>query len=202
MEDQKPYFMPDAGTDTSKDRRSRMEIESLDLGAEVRAVGLELIDPETREPIGGDEAGRAWASTLRALVGSEAWTLDFFAHLDRVREFCRLRSIPFREPNAHVVVIAAPPSELLEETFERFAGETFGVRAGALVADDPTVEGELANRGVDAYHKAFPNYLFCAVCDFENGFLTVLSERLWASEVIRRTRAAVSDLRVDVVRPA
>jgi hypothetical protein len=100
-----------------------------------------------------------------------------------------------------VVVIAAPPSELLEALFERFAGETFGVRAGALVADDPTVEGELAKRGVDAYHKAFPNYLFCGVCDFENGFLTVLSERLWASEVIRRARAAISDLRIDVVRP-
>jgi hypothetical protein len=202
MNDQKSYFMPDSGADAPKDRRSRMEIESLDLGADVRAVGLELIDPETREPIGGEEAGRAWAATLRALAGGEAWTLDFFAHLERVREFCRLRSIPFREPNTHVVVIAAPPSELLEALFERFAGETFGVRAGAQVADDPIVEGELAERGVDAYHKAFPNYLFCGVCDFENGFLTVLSERLWASEVIRRTRAAVSDLRIDVVRPA
>ena len=202
MNDQKSYFLPDSGTEAGKDRRSRMEIESLDLGADVRAVGLELIDPETREPVGGDEAGRAWAATLRALAGDEAWTLDFFAHLERVRDFCRLRRIPFREPNAHVVVIAAPPSELLESLFERFADETFGVRAGALVADNPIVEGELAERGVDAYHKAFPNYLFCGVCDFENGFLTVLSERLWASEVIRRTRAAVSDLRIDVVRPA
>jgi hypothetical protein len=202
MEDRKPYSMPDSGTETEQGHRSRMEIESLDLGADVRAVGLELIDPETREPITGGDAARAWAATLRALAGADPWVLDFFAHLERVRDFGRLRSIPFREPNAHVVVIAAPPSELLETLFERFAGETFGVRAGALVADDPTVEGELAKRGVDTYHKAFTNYLFCGVCDFENGFLTVLSERLWASEVIRRTRAAISDLRIDVVRPA
>ena len=86
---------------------------------------------------------------------------------------------------------------------ERFAGQTFGVRAGApLLAGDASVEGALAERGVDAYHAAFPQYLFCCVCDFAGGFLTVLSNQLWASEVIRRARAALENLPVEVTRPA
>jgi hypothetical protein len=64
------------------------------------------------------------------------------------------------------------------------------------------VEGALAERGVDAYHAAFPQYLFCCVCDFEGGFLTVLSNQLWASEVIRRARGALENLQVEVTRPA
>jgi hypothetical protein len=64
------------------------------------------------------------------------------------------------------------------------------------------VEGALAEHGVDAYHAAFPQYLFCAVCDFEGGFLTVLSNQLWASEVIRRVRGSLQNLRVEVTRPA
>src|SRR5665213_2123430 len=202
MEDQTSNFIPDPDLNASEDHRSRMEIEPLDLGPDVRAVGFELIDPETREPITGPGAARTWEATLRALAGQEPWGLDFFAHLERVREFCKLRGIVFREANARVLMIDAPAEEPLQALFERFAGETFGARAGALISNDPTVESGLAGHGVDAYHGAVPNYLFCAVCDFENGFLTVLSERLWASEMIRRTRAAVADLRVDVVRPA
>jgi hypothetical protein len=40
------------------------------------------------------------------------------------------------------------------------------------------------------------------VCDIEGGFLTVLSNQLWASEVIRRARRALENLRVEVTRPA
>jgi hypothetical protein len=54
---------------------------------------------------------------------------------------------------------------------------------------------------VDAYHAAFRNYLFCAVCDFENGFLTLLTEKLWTSEVLRRVKPAVAGLPVEVARP-
>lgn len=191
------------GEEAVPERRPRMEIEPLDLGADVRAVGFELIDPETREPVIAAEAGGIWAATLRALAGAEPWTLDFFAHVQRVREFCRLRGIGIREPNPHVVVIDAPGPEHLEALLDRFAGETFGVRAGNIaIAADATLENNLAERGVDAYHTAFATYLFCGVCDFENGFFTLLSEQLWASEVIRRVRPAVADLRVDVVRPA
>ena len=85
---------------------------------------------------------------------------------------------------------------------ERFESETFGVRAGTPVtAGDATLEGALAKGGVDAYQEAYPEYSFCAVCDFENGFLTVLSGQLWASEVIRRARAALEGQQVEVARP-
>jgi hypothetical protein len=181
----------------------RLEVESLDLGADVRAVGLELIEPQDREPVKGAEGAAVWAALMPALVGEQPWAIDFFAHLERVREFCRGQAIAFREPNAHAIVIPQPQEAGLQPLFERFAGETFGVRAGApLATGDAAVEGALAEHGVDAYHAAFPQYLFCAVCDFEGGFLTVLSNQLWASEVIRRVRGSLQNLRVEVTRPA
>jgi hypothetical protein len=181
----------------------RLEIESLDLGADVRAVGLELLEPETREPVTGREAARIWAALMPALAAGQPWAVDFFAHLERVRDFCRQSAIAFREPNAHAIIVPQPEHAQLQPLFERFAGETFGVRAGApLLAGDASVEGALAEHGVDAYHAAFPQYLFCCVCDFEGGFLTVLSNHLWASEVIRRVRGALENLQVEVTRPA
>ncbi len=181
----------------------RLEIESLDLGADVRAVGLELLEPETREPVTGSEAAGIWAALLPALAGAQPWAIDFFAHLERVHDFCRRHEIAFRDPNAHTIVIPQPEREQLQPLFERFAGETFGIRAGGpVLAGDASVEGALAASGVDAYHATFSQYLFCAVCDFEGGFLTVLSSQLWASEVIRRARAALETLQVEVARPA
>jgi hypothetical protein len=141
------------------------------------------------------------------LATGEPWTLDFFAHLDRVREFCRLQKLPFREPNDHALVIGGSDivdagQGKLAAMLERFAGETFGARAGAPVATgDAALEGGLAERGVDAYESAFRDYLFCGVFDIENGFLTLLSERLWASEVMRRVRAVLTGLHVEVTRP-
>ncbi len=185
----------------------RLEIESLDLGTGIRSVGLELIVPETREPVQGLEAARLWAAILISLVAEESWSLDFFAHLERVREFCRQQELPFREPNDHALVIAGSSiielsSDKLAALLERFAGETFGARAGKpVVAGDAAVEGGLAERGVDAYETAYPDYLFCGVFDIENGFLTLLSDKLWASEAIRRTRAALTSFHVDVTRP-
>lgn len=181
----------------------RMEIAALDLGSDVRSVGIELIDPETREPVTAEDASKIWAAAIPLLAGDEPWVLDFFAHLDRVREFCDSRHIQFREPNAKVVVIAQPPPDSLRAICERFAGETLGVRAGGnAVSGDSGVEGALAQKGVDAYHTALNQYFFCAVCDFQNGFLTILGDRLWASEVIRRTRSALDALHVEVTRPA
>jgi hypothetical protein len=180
-----------------------LEVEPLDLGADVKAVGLDLVEIESREPAHGADAARLWAATLGALPGTEPWALDFFSHLDRVREYCRLHAVPFEEKAAgHSLVIPAPPGDALVGLVERFAGETFGVRAGALLAaGDPAVEDDLAERGVDAYHSAFRNYLFCAVCDFENGFLTLLTEKLWTSEVLRRIKPATATLPVEVARP-
>jgi len=180
-----------------------MEVEPLDLGAEVKAVGLDLMEVESREPARGGDAARIWAATLEALPGTEPWSLDFFAHLDRVREYCRLHAVAAEEKSSgHCLVIPAPSRAALTGLVERFAAETFGARAGAgLASDDATVENELARKGVDAYHAAFRNYFYCAVCDFENGFLTLLTEKLWTSEVLRRVKPAVASLPVEVARP-
>ena len=44
-----------------------LEIEPLDLGADVRAMGLELTEAdENREPIRGADAARIWSRVLRA----------------------------------------------------------------------------------------------------------------------------------------
>lgn len=129
--------------------------------------------------------------------------LDFFSHLDRVRDFCDRHGIAYREANARALVIPAPAPEALESLIDRFQAETFGARAGGPVAaDDAALEGELARRGVDAYDKAFPNYFFCAVCAFENASLVILSEKLWASEVIRRVRPVLKGLEVEILLPA
>ena len=73
------------------------------------------------------------------------------------------------------------------------------MRAGALLAQgDPDLEGQLARRGVDAYHASFQNYFFCAVCSFDDGSLVLLSQKLWASEVIRRIRPTLEGLDVEV----
>ncbi len=180
----------------------RLEVEPLDLGADVKAVGLELVDRESREPVRGADAARIWGAVLPALAGADPWALDFFSHLDRLRGFCRLHQIAYREAARRCIVIASPAAEPLAALLGRFEGKTFGVRAGGpLASGDAALEGDLARRGVDAYHPLFANYFFCAVCDFENGFLTLLTNRLWASEVIRRVRPVLDGLPVEIARP-
>jgi hypothetical protein len=181
-----------------------LDVEPLDLGADVRAVGLDLVEAdENREPVRGSDAARIWSRVLRAAAGQEAWALDFFSHLDRVRDFCQRHAIAYREASQRSLVIPAPEPEALESLFDRFQGETFGARAGGVLpAADSALEGELARRGVDAYHNAFPRYFFCAVCGFEDGLLVLLSEKLWASEVIRRVRPVLQGLDVEVRLPS
>ena len=179
-----------------------LEIEALDLGADVKAVGLELIETGSLEPLRGPEAAKIWSAALPAIAGKELWGLDFFSHVDRVREFCRLHAMHFQNAAERCCFIPQPELEQLTEIFERFEGETFGVRAGnQLTAGDAALEADLAHCGVDAYHPAFPRYYFCAVCDFENGFLTLLSKHLWASEVVRRIRPVVENFQVSVAWP-
>ncbi len=179
-----------------------LEVGALDLGADVRAVGLELIETESHEPVRGDDAARIWAAVVTALAGAEAWALDFFSHLGRVREFCEAQRVRFREAAGRSIVVPQPGPAELTKLFARFETETFGARAGgAAVNGDAALEGELSRRGVDAYDTAYPGYAFCLVCSFESGDLTVLSEKLWASEVIRRVRTAVEPLDVMVSRP-
>jgi hypothetical protein len=180
-----------------------LEVEPLDLGPDVRAVGLELVERgENREPVRGPDSARIWSRVLLATAAAEPWALDFFSHLDRVRDFCQRHEITFREPASRCLVVPEPEPTALEALLDRFQSETFGARAGAqLTSGDPALEGELARRGVDAYHQAFPHYYFCGVCNFEDGSLVLLSQKLWASEVIRRARPVLEGLEVELRLP-
>src|ERR1700733_9654802 len=56
--------------------RSLLDVEPLDLGSDVRAVGLELVEAdENREPVRGIEASRIWSRVLWAATGKETWSL-------------------------------------------------------------------------------------------------------------------------------
>jgi hypothetical protein len=176
-----------------------LTVEALDLGPDVRALGLELVDPETEEPVGGKEAAQLWSRALVALAGEQPCVLDFFAHLDRIREFCIDNDVRFRQTSAGGLAVTDSDPDALARVFERFEGETIGARAGALVADgDAGLEGELRRRGFDAYHRAYPRYFFCAICELEIGSVTVVSEKLWASEAARRLRPALKGFPVSV----
>ena len=165
-------------------------------------IWLELVEPESRVPVRGAHSARIWGRVLPALAGGEPWALDFVSHLERVRDYCGQHGVVFREAAARCLVIPAPDAEALAALLERFAGETFGVRAGgAAGSGDAALEKNLSHRGVDAYHHVLTQYFFCAVCDFENGFLTLLTNRLWASEVVRRLRPALGELDVEVTLP-
>jgi hypothetical protein len=177
-----------------------LDVEPLDLGADVRSVGLDLVEAdENREPVRGGDAARIWSRVLQATAGQEPWALDFFSHLDRLRDFCRRHGIAYRESSQRSIVIPALDPAALESLIDRFQGETFGARAGGVLPGaDAALEGELARHGVDAYHTAYPRYFFCVVCGFKVGSLVLLSGKLWASEVIRRVRPALKGLDVEV----
>jgi hypothetical protein len=182
--------------------RYRLEIEPLDLGADVRAVGLELTETMRGEPTRGAEAARIWSRVLPALAAGEPWALDFFSHLGRVRAYCQAHGIAYREAAARLLVVHDPALEETELLFARFEGELFGARAGELLTTgDAALEGELSRRGADAYHPVFGNYFFCAVCDFSRGALTLLSRHILPSEVVRRLGPVVRELDVEPVLP-
>jgi hypothetical protein len=179
-----------------------LDVQALDLGAGVKAVGLELLETENREPVRGTDAAKIWSAAFPTLVGSESYVVDFFSHIDRVREFCKARGIVLREAAERCVVLPQPDQEQLRQIFERFEMETFGIRAGASAQSaDALIEGDLSKRGLDAYQPAYARYTFCAICEPEDGWVTILSESLWPSEVIRRLRPAVQAFDVHIARP-
>jgi hypothetical protein len=179
-----------------------LDVEAMHLGEGVKAVGLELIETENREPIRGKQAAEIWAAIFPALAHDEPYVVDFFSHIDRVQEFCKARQIEYREAAGRCVVLPHPRQSQLFQLFERFEGETFGIRAGAATdAPDTALEGELSKRGVDAYQPAYERYFFCAVCDLEDGWVTLLSATLWATEVIRRVRPAAQPFDIYIARP-
>ncbi len=179
-----------------------LDVEALDLGPGVKAVGLELVETENREPVRGKRAAEIWAAVIPALAHEEIYVVDFFSHIDRVLEFCTARKIAYREAGGRSVVLPQPRQVQLFQLFERFEGETFGIRAGASAANpDTALEGDLSKRGVDAYQLAYERYAFCAVCEPEDGWVTLLSATLWASEAIRRVRPAVQPFDIYIARP-
>lgn len=179
-----------------------LDVESLDLGADVTAVGLELLETESREPVKGKEAAAIWAAAFPALAAKEYYVVDFFSHVDRVRDFCKLHEIPFREAAGRCLVLPEPREAQLQQLFARFEGETFGLRVGAAAeAADAALENELSHRGLDAYQPAYTRYTFCAVCEPEDGWVTLLSKTLWPTEIIRRLRPAVQRFDVYIARP-
>jgi hypothetical protein len=179
-----------------------LDVQALDLGPNMKAVGLELLETESREPVKGKDGAEIWAAFFVALAGSDFFVVDFFSHVVRVREFCKARGIAFREAGDRCLVLPRPAKEHLSAVFERFEAETFGVRAGGVASEtDAAVEGGLSRRGLDSYQAAYGRYTYCAVCEPEDGWVTLLSENLWASEVIRRVRVALQPFDVYIVRP-
>jgi hypothetical protein len=179
-----------------------LDVEALDLGPGVKAVGLELVETENREPVRGKKAAEIWSAVFPALAHEEYYVVDFFSHIDRVEEFCKARKIEYRGAGVRCVVLPQPRQGQLFQLFERFEGETFGIRAGATSqTTDAALEGDLSKRGVDAYQLAYERYLFCSVCEPEDGWVTLLSASLWASEVIRRVRPAALPFDIYIARP-
>ncbi len=179
-----------------------LDVESLSLGSDVKAVGMELLETESREPVRGSQAAQIWSAAFPVLAGEEFYAVDFFSHLDRVKEFCDTHEIRYRVAAERCLVVPKPTQEQLLELFSRFEGETFGVRVGpAAETADTALEGELSKRGLDAYQNAYARYTFCAVCEPEDGWITLLTEKLWPSEVIRRVRPALQPFDVHIARP-
>jgi hypothetical protein len=207
-----PEFNPEP--DPQLQPALRLLIEPLNLGPDVRAISLDLAEEGADDPAAGPDALAIWNAAVPALIASEEWTLDFVSHLDRVREFCRANNIPFREAGARCIAIAHPTVDQLELLFTRFEMETFGFRARKLqptgtspivdaskYLEDADLESELSKRGMDGYHGAFTRYTLCAICDFENGSIVLLTEKLSSGEVLRRLRPVVTELGAKIERP-
>jgi hypothetical protein len=179
-----------------------LDVQAMDLGPGARAVGLELIETESREPLRGSDAAAIWAPALIALTAKETHVVDFFSHLDRVRDFCASHGIAIREAASRCVVIPQPSEELLRQLIARFEAETFGMRVGPAAAEaDVELEKELSHRGLDAYQPAYSRYTCCAICEPSDGWVTLLSDSLWPSEIIRRVRPALQAFDVYIARP-
>jgi hypothetical protein len=179
-----------------------LDVQPLELGDDTKAIGLELLETESREPLRGPVAAQICSALFPALAAKESLVVDFFSHLERVREFCKLHGMVFREAASRCLVLTQPSQEQLRLVFERFEKETFGIRVGPTAEqEDAVLENELSHRGLDAYQAAYSRYTFCAVCEPEDAWVTLLSDKLWPSEVIRRVRPALQPFDVYLARP-
>ena len=97
-----------------------LDVETMDLGPGVKAIGMELLETESREPVRGADAIAIWSEVFPALVNQEPFVLEFFSHLARVRDFCSARQIVFREAAGRCIVVPQPNKEQLRDLLERF----------------------------------------------------------------------------------
>ena len=140
---------------------------------------------------------------MLALAAKESFALDFFSHLDRVREFCNTHSIPFREAAARCLVVPQPSLEQSSPAARTLRSEDIRHARGCR---DANTEIRLwrTNFLIAAWTPTSPpiaRYTFCAVCEPDDGWVTVLSDTLWPSEVIRRVRPALQPFDVYIARP-
>jgi hypothetical protein len=134
-----------------------LDVQALDLGGDAKAVGLELIETQNREPVRGKDAAVIWSAVFPALAGNESYAVDFFSHVERVREFCKMREIALRDAAERCVVLPQPNQEQLRQIFERFEGETFGIRAGAAAQPpDAALEAACQSAGWTPTNQRMP----------------------------------------------
>src|SRR5260370_17174172 len=105
-----------------------LDVQALDLGADVRAVSLEILETESREPVRGKQATDFWSAVLPLLTAGEPFVLDFFSHLERIRDFCVAKKIAFREAGTRCIRLPQPPPEQLHHLFQPFEPQTFPLR--------------------------------------------------------------------------
>src|SRR5207302_1532384 len=107
-----------------------LDVQALDLGGEVKAVGLELVETQNREPVRGKDAAEIWSAVFPALAGNESYVVDFFSHIERVREFCKLHEIALREAAERCVVLPHRNQDQCHQIFNPSEAKTFGIRPG------------------------------------------------------------------------
>ena len=182
-----------------------LEIEPLDLGADVRAVGLELVEAdENREPVRGTTPRASGAAFCVPSPATSHGRSISSAISIACAIIATVTKLPFAKRASARIVVPAPEAAALEALLDRFQKETFGARAGRLLVDagDPALEGELRAAAWTLITRLFATIFSAPFAHFEDGSLVLLSEKLWASEVIRRVRPVLDDLKVEVRLPA
>jgi len=139
-----------------------LDVQALELGADTKAVGLELLETQSREPLRGSEAAQIWAAAFSALAAKEMLPSGFFSVTSSA---CANSATPtplpiVRRPHA-AWSFPYLSTEQLGQLFARFGAATFGMRAGPAAQNaDPALENELSLRGLDAYQQPIRATLF------------------------------------------
>src|SRR5437762_8051763 len=87
-----------------------LDVQALDLGGGIKAVALELVETENREPVRGRDAAEIWSAVFPALAGNESYAVDFFSHTERAREFRKTQEMAIRDATERCVVLPHPNS--------------------------------------------------------------------------------------------